>query len=60
VCNAFGPERVMWGSDTTRTGLDYGEELRFIRDSDELSDADKELILGRALRQVFRWPAGQS
>jgi L-fuconolactonase len=60
VCNAFGPERVMWGSDTTRTGLDYGEELRFIRDSRELSDADKELILGRALRQVFRWPAGQS
>jgi predicted TIM-barrel fold metal-dependent hydrolase len=57
VLAAFGPERVIWGSDATRTaGLhSYEEAVAYIRDSAELSAADKELILGASLRRIFDW-----
>jgi predicted TIM-barrel fold metal-dependent hydrolase len=58
VLDAFGPERVMWGSDATRTeGIaGYGEGLRWLTDAGELAGDDLELVLGRTLRRVFRWP----
>lgn len=56
VLDAFGPARVMWGTDTTRTGLSYAHELGYLRDTDELSPSEKELVLGGSLRRVFRWP----
>jgi L-fuconolactonase len=69
VVEAFGPERLMWGSDYTRvTGrhhhppdpggrLNYGELLDYLRYTDELGEADKEMMLGRAARRWFNWPA---
>lgn len=56
VLDAFGAERVMWGTDTTRTGLSYADELGYIRDTDELSPSEKMLLLGESLHRVFRWP----
>jgi predicted TIM-barrel fold metal-dependent hydrolase len=56
VVDAFGTERVMWGTDTTRTGLNYSEELRYVSETDEFSDAEKGLILAGAARKAFRSP----
>lgn len=59
ILDAFGPERLMWGTDTTRTGLSYREELDFLRLSNEVSDADKAMLLGRSLQRIFRWAPGK-
>jgi predicted TIM-barrel fold metal-dependent hydrolase len=58
VLDAFGPQRVMWGSDATRTaGLHTMEDAAgYIRDTTELSRRDKALVLGGALRHLFGWP----
>jgi predicted TIM-barrel fold metal-dependent hydrolase len=68
IIDAFGPERLMWGSDYTRvTGrwlhprhpegrLDYGELLNFLRYTNEVSEADKEVMLSGAVRRWFDWP----
>lgn len=59
VLDAFGPERVMWGSDATRTAplVGYREALAYLRDSDQLSTAEKALVLGGSLQRIFGWPA---
>jgi L-fuconolactonase len=56
VVAAFGPERLMWGSDHTVFDHEYGETVGLIRDTDELGAPDKEWILGRTLRLVWGWP----
>ena len=57
VVGAFGPERVMWGSDWTRVAgfVSYDEGIGYIATTDELSKHDKSLILGQSLRRVFGW-----
>ncbi len=57
LLEAFGPDRLLWGSDATRVrGLHtWSEALDFIRYTGELSDADKEKILGVSLRRILRW-----
>lgn len=57
VIAAFGPERLMWGSDQTVFDHDYGETVDLIRATDRLGAADKEQILGASLRRVWGWPA---
>lgn len=59
VVEAFGKERVMWGSDTTQTvgHHSWAESLYYIRDTPELSDDEKRWILGGSLRKVLNWPA---
>jgi predicted TIM-barrel fold metal-dependent hydrolase len=56
VVEAFGPSRLMWGSDWTVFDHDYGEILDVVRATDELGPADKEQILGASLRRVWGWP----
>jgi predicted TIM-barrel fold metal-dependent hydrolase len=71
IIDAFGPNRLMWGSDYTRmrwvpmTNGDlaprgqwkyYSDCLTYLRDTGEISEADKEEILGGTLRRVLRWP----
>ena len=51
VIAAFGPGRLMWGSDQTVFDHDYGETVDVIRATDELGPADKALILGASLRR---------
>jgi hypothetical protein len=34
----------------------YAESLFCLRCSDQLSEGDKEWILGRSAREVLRWP----
>jgi predicted TIM-barrel fold metal-dependent hydrolase len=56
VVDAFGPERLIWASDYQRVkDHTYAEALAFVRDTDELTDEEKEWILGKAARRVLRW-----
>jgi predicted TIM-barrel fold metal-dependent hydrolase len=57
VIAAFGPERLMWGSDQTVFDHDYRETIDVILASDRLGAADKEQILGASLRCWWGWPA---
>ncbi|HEY3063834.1 MAG TPA: amidohydrolase family protein [Chloroflexota bacterium] len=61
VIDAFGIERVMWASDYTQsrneTGYSWAHTLHYLRDSDQLSDTEKDWLLGRSVRQILRWPA---
>jgi L-fuconolactonase len=71
VVEAFGPERLMWGSDFTRLRMGsgttdrgpreewgglYSEVVHFLRDTDELSEEDKTMIFSGTLRRLLRWP----
>jgi predicted TIM-barrel fold metal-dependent hydrolase len=55
--DAFGPQRVMWASDHTqsKTHHSWAEALFYLRDSDQLSETEKEWILGRTARTILRW-----
>jgi predicted TIM-barrel fold metal-dependent hydrolase len=57
VIEAFGPQRLMWGSDQTVFDHDYGETIDVIRATAELGPDDKAQILGTSLRRVWGWPA---
>jgi predicted TIM-barrel fold metal-dependent hydrolase len=70
---AFGAERLLWASDISRyqgrvgwhlrppvTGdgqHTYAQSLALYRDTELLSQAEKELILGGAARRLLRWPS---
>ena len=58
VIAAFGVERLMWGSDYTRTKsvCTYAELLNLILHTNEVSQADKVMLLGGSIRQWLRWP----
>lgn len=54
--DSFGPSRLFWGSDITRLKGSYPDCLRlFQSELDFLSEADRELILGRALAEALNW-----
>jgi L-fuconolactonase len=59
VIDAFGVERVMWASDYTQSratsGESWAEQLYYLRDSDLLSEDEKEWLLGKTVRKVLRW-----
>jgi len=64
VIDAYGVERVVWASDFTQSfhtfGHPWAEQLHYLLDSDQLSQAEKEWLFGRSVRQVLRWPSSAS
>jgi len=70
IIDAFTPGRLMWGSDFTRLRMAplsiqpgpregwflYSNELNYLRDTDEVSDSDKEQLFGGTIRRLLRWP----
>jgi predicted TIM-barrel fold metal-dependent hydrolase len=71
LIDAFGANRLMWASDFTRQRLAqgslnrgrrdqwsgiYSDSLTFLRDSEELSNDEKQYILGGTIRSLLRWP----
>lgn len=57
IYDAFGANRLAWGSDITRLKGTYGENLRLFQDElTFLSADDKEWILGKTLAGVLNWP----
>jgi len=57
LIDAFGLDRMMWGSDWTRVEslFSYGEGLRYIQDTAELTSEEKQRILGGTLKRIFKW-----
>jgi L-fuconolactonase len=56
LVDAFGPSRLMWGTDWTRVpNATYSEGVRYFGDSDRFSARDKEQMMGTTLRRVFDW-----
>ena len=54
--DAFGPERIFWGSDITLLKTPYSDCVTaFTQEMDWLSDQDLELIMGRALAKWINW-----
>jgi predicted TIM-barrel fold metal-dependent hydrolase len=55
--NAFGSERMMWASDITanQTGESWAELLFAIRANPDLSQKEKEDILGGTARKWLNW-----
>jgi len=57
IYDAFGPRRLLWGSDITRLRGTYRECLALFQEGlDFLSTDDKEWILGKTGAEVLRWP----
>ncbi len=57
IYDAFGPRRMLWGSDITRLTSTYQECLDlFDKALDFLSAEDKERILGKAASEALNWP----
>jgi L-fuconolactonase len=57
VIEAFGVDRLMWGSDAFVFDHPYDETLGYLAGSEELGTHDKEMLLGGALRRIWNWPA---
>jgi predicted TIM-barrel fold metal-dependent hydrolase len=63
VIDAFGPERVFWGSDHTRvlarTGHEYGDAVRLFTDvlRDRLDPDTFDALMGRSIVRWLRWDA---
>jgi len=57
IYDAYGPRRMLWGSDLSRLKGTYKQCLDlFQHELDFLSEDDKEWILGRALAEALDWP----
>jgi predicted TIM-barrel fold metal-dependent hydrolase len=57
VVAAFGADRLMWGSDWTRSdsALGYRDTVSYVLADSRLSTTDRALLLGGTLRRVFGW-----
>lgn len=56
MLDAYGRERVFWGSDLTRIDCTYRDSLRLVTEAlVDLSDLDRSWILGRGLSEWINW-----
>ena len=56
VFDAFGPERMFWGTDLTRMPCTYRQCVtHFTEELPWLNGSDKELVMGRALCKWLDW-----
>ncbi len=56
IYDAFGPERMFWGTDITRMPCSWRQCVTlFTEELPWLSESDKELIMGRALCEWLDW-----
>jgi predicted TIM-barrel fold metal-dependent hydrolase len=57
VFDAFGFERCMWGTDWTRAVnlLTYEQGVEAFRLTSQLSDAERDMLMGGALRKIYNW-----
>ena len=54
--DAFGPQRLFWGSDQSRSPIPYRQQVTmFTEEIPWLTANDKDWIMGRAIVQRLRW-----
>ena len=56
IFDAFGPRRLMWGSDLTRLPCTYGECVRHAEELPFLTAEDRDWIMGRTAAELLHWP----
>ncbi|MBW8911146.1 MAG: amidohydrolase family protein, partial [Sphingomonas sp.] len=56
--DAFGADRIMWASDISanKSGNSWAELLFWLIDNPDLSQAQREAILGGTARRILNWP----
>jgi len=55
--DAFGPSRLFWGTDISRSPVTYQQQITFFTEElSWLTQNDKELIMGRGLCDWLGWP----
>ncbi len=60
VVDAFGPQRIFWGTDLSQMPCSYRQAVTLFTDElGFLSAQDKEWIMGRALAHWLRWPLAE-
>ena len=58
VFDAYGPQRCYWGTDVTNGMARVGWKQRlthFTEKIDFMSDADKDWVMGRSIKQRLKW-----
>ena len=61
VVDAFGPERVFWGTDLSHLPCAYRMALTlFTEELDNLTADEKEWILGRGIASWLDWPLSET
>jgi L-fuconolactonase len=57
ILDAFGLDRCLWGTDWTRAVelLTYEQGVQAFRETDRLSDSDRERLMGGTLARVYKW-----
>ena len=57
IFDAFGLDRCLWGTDWTRAVglLTYKQGVDAFRVTDRLSDSDRAMLMGGALRRIYDW-----
>jgi predicted TIM-barrel fold metal-dependent hydrolase len=57
IFDAFGAQRLMWGSDFSRLPCGYRECVdHFLYTLDFMDAEDKRWVMGRSLETLLRWP----
>jgi predicted TIM-barrel fold metal-dependent hydrolase len=62
IIDAFGVERLMWGTDWTRAlaHCSYHEAVAAFRDSDRLTEGERAELMGGTVHRIFGWsPSAQ-
>ena len=54
--DAFGSHRILWASDRTVLPWSWTDILHAVRDNPELSDTERDWILGGTARRILEWP----
>lgn len=61
VYDAFGPQRIFWGTDLTKLSCSYRQAVTmFTEDIPWLAEEDKDWIMGRALCTWLNWKLPQA
>jgi predicted TIM-barrel fold metal-dependent hydrolase len=55
IFDAFGPNRMFWGSDITKMPCPWRQCVTHFQEIDWLSEADKRLIMGDAICAWLDW-----
>ena len=60
IFDAYGLERCLWGTDWTRATnlLTLEQGVEAFRITDQLSDAERSVLMGGALSRVYNWAPG--
>ncbi len=57
IFDAYGLDRCMWGTDWTRAVnvLTYEQGVEAFRVTDQLSDAERSILMGGSLTKIYNW-----